>query len=90
MVAFAASRTYKASSFMNQGLTYAFSDEGLELLGNKDVEMKLEWSQFVKKQMSGNYLFLFTGKLNAFIIPRKDLTEEQLAFIGRKVPAGRI
>jgi hypothetical protein len=90
MVVFAASRSYKASTFMKQGITYEFSEEGIQLSGNKDLEMKLDWSQLVKKQVYGHHLFLFTSRVNAFIIPRSELTEEELAFIGTKVPKGRV
>jgi hypothetical protein len=90
MVVFAASRSYKASTFMQQGITYIFSEEGIQLTGNKELEMSLDWSQLVKKRLYGNYLFLFTSRLNAFIIPRNELTEEELAFIGKKVPKGRL
>jgi hypothetical protein len=90
LITLMASRNYKASTFIRQGITYAFSEEGVDLSGNKDLEMHLGWSQITKKQGVDKYLLLFTGGASAFIIPKEQFTDEELAFIGDKVPKGRM
>ena len=90
LIALMASKNYKASTFIKQGITYEFNEDGINLSGDKDLEMHLGWSQITKKQGVDKYLLLFTGGATAFIIPKDQLTEEELAFIGDKVPKGRI
>lgn len=87
--ALVALRVYNSSEFLSHGITYSFDEDGVQLFGDRDLEMKIGWSQFTKKQLGGHYILLYTGRTNAYIIPKDQFAEEELDFIATKVPKGR-
>ena len=54
--------------------TYAFSDAGIEIVG-ENKQVKLNWSAIVKASESSSDFFLFVGSNIAHFVPKRFLAE---------------
>ena len=59
---------------------YTMDDEGVTVSDGSD-EMKVEWKDMYKAYSTNQSIILATGKMNAWIFPKKDLKEDRYAII---------
>jgi hypothetical protein len=63
-----------------KAMHYTMDDEGVTVSDGND-EMKVEWEDMYKAYSTNQSIILATGKMNAWIFPKKDLKEDRYALI---------
>ena len=78
-----AKKNYDSDKNFQHDIQYTFQDENMsvETFSSSSI---LQWNNIIKAEEIGGYLFLLTGKTNAYIIKVNQLSKEQLEFIKSK------
>jgi hypothetical protein len=75
-----------------QPLHYVFNEEGIQV-SQGEVQQELPWENIVKVMSTSRSLILYTSKVNATILPRRELGEDTTAvirMISQHMPANRV
>ena len=71
---------YLTNESFKKPLHYRLSPEGVEV-SQDDTGSRVEWSEFTKAISTGSSILLYTSRVNACILPKKDLGDMKSAVI---------
>lgn len=75
-LAFKTFKQLKLSPSYKKPLNYTFGDDGISITQG-ELSEKLEWSRICRLMMSGHMIAIYTGRMNAFVIPLKELGDDK-------------
>lgn len=76
MLAFKAFRQFKLSPSYKKPLTYTFSDEGI-LVEQGEQSQMIKWDKICRLMLTKRMLAIYTGRMNAFVIPVSELGSDR-------------
>jgi hypothetical protein len=81
-----------ANPAFKQPLHYTFTEEGIKV-SQGEVQQDIPWENIVKVMSTSRSLILYTSKVNATILPRRELSEDTTAvirMISQHMPANSV
>lgn len=76
LLAFKAFRQYKLSPSYRKPLEYEFSDDGIKV-AQGELSQVIKWSDICRILMTKSILAIYTGRMNAFVIPLSKLGDDK-------------
>ena len=76
MLAWQTFKQLKLSPSYRQPLEYTFADDGITVKQG-EVEQLLPWDKICRVMMTNSMIAIYTGRLNAFVIPLSELGEDK-------------
>ncbi len=87
-----AKKTFRTNEVLSGKLHYVISEEGIEVHSG-DEKGTLPWDMIFKMTANQKYLFIYSNRINAYIIPREQITDcyaDIKALATQKLPKYRI
>lgn len=75
LIFFQSKNIFKSDKLLSNEQNYSFNNDGFTI-SNDSLNAKISYDKIFLARENKNYLFIFTAKNKAFIIPKKDITKQ--------------